>query len=236
MATRPVFVPDTNPDHPQLVHEHEVDFQWLPGRSLQQKKANIAKLHVAAGRRNLAPLLHVTPESDDPLGILVAAANLAIEAENSFLFPLEAVYKGSMVFTGGGPFTDMYRMRDVKIAADARLMDSGNPIGFKFMNLEWGLKSGTMFYDWLVIHSIHRYVKLRSGIRRFKGFTEVDCQSFGHSVCHARSCALYVALAEKRLMDDVIRDQDLFIWTLAQDSFYKTNLGGDGDHRLAEKP
>ena len=221
MATRPVFVPDTDPGNPQLVHEHEVDFQWLPGRSPQQKKANIAKLHAAAGRRNLAPLLHVTSESDDPLGILIAVGNIAVEVGNSFLVPLEAVFKGSMVFTGGGPHTDMFRMRDVEIAADRRLTDSGTHIGFRFMNLAWGLKSGTMFYDWLVINSIHRYGKLRSGIRRFKGFTEVDCHSGANTVCHARSCALYVALAEKKLLDGVIQDQDLFITTLVQDSFYK---------------
>ena len=95
-----------------------------------------------------------------------------------------------MVFTGGGPFTDMFRLRKEEITADERLTGSGNHIGFRFMNLEWGLKSGTMFYDWLVIHSIHRYGKLRSGIRRFKGFTDVDCRSGGHTVCHARSCAL----------------------------------------------
>ncbi len=221
MATRPVFVPDTNPDNPQLVHEHEVDFQWLPGRSPQQKKGNIAKLHAAAAHRNLAPLLDVTADSDDSTGILVGAANLAVEVENSFLIPLKAVFKGSMVFTGGGPFIDMFRMRDVEITADTRLTDSGDHIGYKFMNREWGLKSGTMFYDWLVINSIHRYTKLRSGVRRFKGFTDVGCPSGGHSVCHARSCALYVALAEKKIIDEVIEDQDLFIGTLIRDSFYQ---------------
>ena len=221
MAIRPVFVPDTDPDQSQLFHEHEVDFHWLPGRSLEQKKANIARLHVAAMRRNLAPLLDVSPESDDPLGASICASNLAVEDDRSFLVPLKAVYHGSMVFTGGGPFTDLYRRQEDEIAGDKRLTSSGKHVGFRFMDLEWGLKSDTMFYDWLVIHAIHRYRKLQTGIRRFMGFTEIDCHLHGRTVCHARSCALYVALVEKKLLDEVVGSQDRFIEILTKDSFYK---------------
>ena len=197
MASRPVFVPDTDPDHPKLVHEHEVDFQWQSGRSQKQKKANIAKLHAAAVHRNLVPLLEVTPESDDPLGANICVSNLAVEDDRSYLLPLIAIYNGSKVFTGGGPYTDLYGKGEEEIVGDDRLTGSGEHAGFRFMGLEWGIKSGTMFYDWLVIQAIHRYQKVRTGIRRFKGFTEIDCLAQGKTICHARSCALYVALAEK---------------------------------------
>lgn len=80
-----------------------------------------------------------------------------------------------------------------------------------------------MFYDWLVIHAIDRYRKLRTGIRRFAGFTEIDCLGQGRTICHARSCALYVALAEKKLLDEVIDSQDMFIETLIKDSFYQSD-------------
>ncbi len=221
MAIRPVFVPDTDPDHSQLFHEHEVDFQWQPGRSPQQKKANIVKLHVAAMRRNLAPLLDVSPESNDLFGAHICASNLAVEDDRSFLVPLKAVYQGSKVFTGGGPFTDLYLKQEDEIVGDERLTSSGKHVGFRFRDLEWGAKSGTMFYDWLAIHAIHRYQKLRTGIRRFNGFTEIDCLSRGKTVCHARSCALYVALAGKKLLDEVIDSQDFFIEVLIKDSFYQ---------------
>jgi len=204
MATRPVFVPDIDPDNPQLVHEHEVDFHWLSGPSPEQAKANIAKLHAAAKRRNLAPLLEISPESDDPLGVKICASNLAVEDGRSYLIPLNAVYHESMVFTG-----------------DERLTSSGKHIGFRFMDLEWGTKSGTMFYDWLTIHAIHRYRKLRMEIQRFKGFTEIDCHPQENSVCHARSCALYVALMKKKLLDEVVGNQDRFIEVLTKDSFYQ---------------
>ncbi len=221
MATRPIFVPDTEPDHPQLVHEHEVDFHWLSGRSPEQAKTNIAKLHAAARRRNLTPLLEVSRESDKPLGANICAANLAVEDDRSYLVPLNAVYHGSMVFTGGGPFTDLFGKDDEEIIGDERLTSSGEHVGFRFMDLEWGTKSGTMFYDWLAIHAIHRYRKLRMGIQRFRGFTEIDCHPREKTVCHARSCALYVALVKKKLLDEVVDNQDLFIEVLIKDSFYQ---------------
>ena len=223
MATRPVFVPDIDPDHPQLVHEHEVDFHWLSGPSPEQARANIAKLHAAAGRRNLAPLLEISLGSDEPLGVNICASNLAVEDDRSYIVPLNAVFHGSMVFTGGGPFTDMYGKGEDEIAGDERLTSSGKHVGFRFMDLEWGLKSGTMFYDWLTVHAIHRYRKLRTGIQRFKGFTEIDCHPRERTVCHAKSCALYVALVKKKLLDEVIGSQDLFIETLIRDTFYQSD-------------
>jgi len=221
MATRPVFVPDTDPDHHQLVHEHEVDFQWVSDSSAEQKRDNIAKLHAAARHRNLVPLLEVSSESDDPLGAHISASNLAVEDDRSYLVPLNAAYQGSKVFTGGGPYTDIYLCSEQEIADDSRLVDSGNLAGFRFAGLEWGLKSGTMFYDWLTLQAVHRNPKLRRGIRRFKGFTDITCRFDDDTVCHARSCALYVALLEKKLIDDVVADQNLFIETLVRDSFYQ---------------
>lgn len=223
MATRPVFVPDTDPDldHQQLVHEHEVDFQWVTDPSAEKKKENIAKFHAAARHRNLVSLLEVSSESEDPLGALLAASNLGVADARSYLVPLNAAYHGSKVFTGGGPFIDLYVRSEQEIAADTRLGDSGNLAGFRFAGLEWGRKSGTMFYDWLTLHAIHRNPKLRRGVRRFKGFTDITCRLADDTVCHARSCALYVALVEKKLIDDVLADQDLFIETLVRDSFYQ---------------
>ena len=221
MATRPVFVHDIEPDHGQLVHEHQVDFQWVSASSAGQKKENIAKLHAAARHRNLFPLLEVTQESDHPLGAHVSPSNLAVEDERSYLVPLNAPYHGSKMFTGGGPFTDLYLKDEQEIVGDLRLVESGILGGYRFAGLEWGIKSGTMFYDWLALQAIHRNPKLRRGIRRFKGFTDIACRFGDDAVCHARSCALYVALVEKELIDKVITDQNLYIETLVQDSFYQ---------------
>lgn len=228
MATRPVFVPDADPDHAQLVHEHEVDFQWVPGSSPEARRENIVKLHAAAGHRNLDPLLEVSEESNHPLGVFLGVSNLAVEDDKSYLVPLPAAYQGSKVFTGGGPFTDLFTMGDEEIAADERLTGSGDLAGFRFGGLEWGLKAGTMFYDWLTVQAIHRYPKLRRGLRRFMGFTEIDCRVADTGVCHARSCALYAALAEKKLLEEVVGSQDRFIEVLLRDSFYGPTSGTDG--------
>lgn len=222
MATRLVYIPETDPDLPQLVHEHEVDFQWIPGRTTTQQKANVAKLHRAAAHRNLAPLLEVSAVTEDAFGIQIGPSNLTVQDERSYLVPVVAAFHGSKVFTGGGPFNDLFRQSEAEILADRRLTQSGPLAGYRFLDLEWGLKSGTMFYDWLSVHAIHRQPKLGSGIDRYLGFTDVGCRSGKKSACHARSCALYVALAAKQIIHKVIKDQDLFINTLVRDSFYQS--------------
>lgn len=221
MATRPVFVPSTDPDQPQLFRIHAVDFQWVPGSSAGQQRENIAKLHTAARHRNLAPLLEVSPDFNDPLGFLLGASNLAVEDDKSYLIPLSAAFQGSKVFTGGGPYPDLFTKGEKEIAADNRLVQSGSLVGYRFGGLEWGLKAGTMFYDWLAVQAIHRYPKLRHGILKFKGFTDIHHHSGGRDVCHGRSCALYVALAKKMLLDDAVGSQDRFIEILLRDSFYR---------------
>lgn len=221
MATRPIFVPNLDPDNPQLVHEHEVDFQWVPDRSVEGKRRNIAKLHAAAGRRKLQPLLEVSPASLDPMGAHICAGNLAVEDDKSYLVPLVAAYHGSRVFAAGGPFTDLYRKRPNVIAGDERLTTSGKPIGFRFMGLEWGPKAESLFYDWLVMHAIYRYRRIRAGIGLFAGFTDIDCRPQDTSVCHARSCAFYAALSGSKLLDEVVTSQNRFIEVMLQDPFYK---------------
>ena len=133
MATRPVFIPETAADLPRLVHEHEVDFQWVPGRTVTQLKANLAKLHRAAAHRNLAPLLEVSAVTEDPFGIQVCPSNLTVKDEQSYLVPVVAAFHGSKVFAGGGPFNDLFRKSEAEILADKRLNDSGPLAGYRFL-------------------------------------------------------------------------------------------------------
>jgi hypothetical protein len=203
MATRPVFAPDLDLDQPRLIIEHEVDFHWVPASTPHHERENITRLHKAAGRRNLTPLLEVSAEAGEALGAQVSAANLTVEDDRGYLVPLEAAYQGSKVFTEGGQL-----------------------VGFRFAGLEWGLKSGTMFYDWLTVMAIHRRVKLRHTLLRFKGFTDLECHPGADSICHARSCALFVALTGKKLIDEVTGNQDRFIETLLRDPFFQSSDGG----------
>lgn len=222
MATRPIFVPDTDPGSSHLIHQHEVDFQWASGDAPELKKANIAKLHKAASHRNLSPLLEVSRYADDPLGSRMSLSRLTLKDEASYYVSVSGLYYGSMVFTKGGPFIDLYREHEGDVSSDLRLNSSGPLAGFRFQDLEWGLKAEGMFYDWLVIQAIHRHRNLSSGIMKFVGFTDLEFRSQDPGVCHARSCALYVALVEKKIIDKVLDNQDLFIEALVKDPLYQT--------------
>ena len=204
-----------------LVHEHLVDFQWEPGAAAEQKRANVSRLHKAAAIRNLSPLLEVSPFANDPAGERVAVSRLTLKDENSYFGSVTALYHGSKVFVGGGPFTDLYRADDQTLTTDRRLKESGPLAGFRFGNLEWGLKAQVMFYDWLVVQAIHCHRDLRGVLAKYEGFTDVDCRVPATGICHARSCALYVGLEAKKIVDKVIADQDLFIETLIRDPNYQ---------------
>ena len=221
MATRPIFVPDTDPDSSRLIHRHEVDFQWAPGDAPELKSRNIEKLHTAAAHRNLSPLLEVSGYADDPIGSRLALAQLTLKNEESYYVSVSGLYYGSMVFKNGGPYTDLYRGQGGDHSSDPRLKSSGQLMGFRFQDLEWGLKAEGMFYDWLVIQAVQRHRNLGSGLMKFTGFTDLECPSQGSGVCHARSCALYVALVEKKIIDKVLENQDLFIETLLRDPLYQ---------------
>lgn len=221
MATRPVFVPDTDPGHTQLVHEIEVDFQWAAGMEPETRKTNVARLHAGAAHRKLENLLEVSPFGKDPFGAQVAPARLTVKDDASYFVSLIPLYHGSKVFSGGGPYTDLYRKSEEEILGDERLTESGRFVGFRFQGLEWGLKSGTMFYDWLTLHAIDRNRNLSSAILKYAGFTDVGCLLREAGICHARSCALYVALVGKKILNEVSEDQDKFIRALIKDPFYQ---------------
>ena len=50
MATRSIFIPDTDPDSSRLIHRHEVDFQWVPGESPELKRARIEVATIPASK------------------------------------------------------------------------------------------------------------------------------------------------------------------------------------------
>lgn len=221
MANRPVFVPNTARDHFQLVREVGVEFRWHPGMAPTQKKKNVAELHEAAKRRGIGPLLEVSTKSSDPLGMRLSAFNLAVETDDSWVIPLESAFQGSKVFTGGGPFTDLYGKSGGAVKKDERLCSSGDLTGFSFEGHEWSLEPKTAFYDWLYIHAVHRDESLREAIGSFRAFTDIEFNPKRSINCQARSCALYVALCERDTIEQVLHDRSLFIEMLNRDSFYQ---------------
>ncbi len=219
MAERPVFVPvDTGF---QLIRERPTTFLWHPGMAPSQKKKNVAALHESALRLGITPILEVSTKSDDRLGLRLSAFNLKVEMTEGWAIPLESAYQGSKLFKFGGPFQDMYGKSGFEIKKDERLKSSGSLRGFRFDGLEWELEPKTAFYDWLYIHAVHREPDLRGHLSAYAGFTDIEFNPLKSINCQARSCALYVSLLRRQVLEDVLRNRQVFLDVLSRDSFYQ---------------
>ena len=217
MAERPIFVP--TPNSPELVTEIPFQIAWNPGFAPVQKKKNIAGLHAAAAAAGYAPLLEVSTKSEEKVGQHLSAFHLKVHGNRVGDIPLECAFQGSKVFERGGPYTDLYHAEVRTAKRDSRLQDSGRLLAFKFEDLSFPIEPRTAFYDWLYINAIFPHREWLTRLSRYAGFTDIEFNP-GRSInCQARSCALFVALMAKNLLEDATRSPEAFIELISHHSY-----------------
>jgi len=209
MAKRPVFIPSPRPG--KLVKELLVDFEWYPGMAVSQKQKSIRSLHAAARRRGIDPILEVSTKSGSPLGVRLSSFNLVYESVSGLDWNVESIFQGSKKFECGGPYRDLIGRSGFDIKKDDRLSNSGRLEYFEFNDVRWNLEPKTAFYDWLYLHALNRNDDLAKEILTYRGFTDIEFNPQKSINCQARSCALYVALAEQAMLKTALSDRDLFI-------------------------
>lgn len=222
MAERPIFVP--SPESSELVNEIFVQLEWNSGFAPIQKKKNIAALHASAAKRGFAPLLEVSTKSDSPLGQYLSAFNLKVRSWEFGEIPMECAFQGSKVFDRGGPYTDLYTLADAREARnDNRLRESGRLVGFSFEDTSFPLEPKTAFYDWLYINAISASWKQFSALKQYAGYTDIEFNPYRSINCQARSCALFVTLVSKGVLQRAISSPHAFTELLSRSS-YRPNL------------
>jgi len=219
MAERPVFIPVVEGN--QLVNEKIISFPWHPGMAPSQKKKNILELHKSANKFDITPILEVSTKSDEKLGFLLSAFNLRVTLRDSSIIPLESAFQGSKCFQDGGPYNDLYGKTGSEIKKDERIKNSGDLCSFSFDGQEWKLEPRTAFYDWLYIQAVHRQPNLGQNLENYHAFTDIEFNPRKSFNCQARSCALYVSLMKRQILENVLRDRKLFLEILGQDEFYQ---------------
>lgn len=218
MAERPIFVPVST--GPQLVSEIYFSIVWHSGFAASQKKRNISALHEAAEKMGYSPLLEISTKSDEKLGQRLSAFSLIINNKEAGDIPLECAFQGSKVFEKGGPYKDLYWNDPRQAKRDARLQNSGRLIGFEYEELSFPVDPKTAFYDWLYITAIFPYREWLSRLNRYSAFTDIEFNP-KHSInCQARSCALFLALRNRNLLEDALASPKDFIETLLHHSYH----------------
>ncbi len=217
MPERPIFIPV--PDGPELVKEVFFSIAWHPGFAASQKKKNIRALHDAAATAGYSPLLEISTKSDEKLGRHLSAFHLKVRISRSGEIPLECAFQGSKVFEGGGPYTDLYSGTAATAKRDPRLENSGRLVGFKLQSFSFPLLPRTAFYDWLYLNAIYPHREWLTKLNRFAGFTDIEFNPARSINCQARTCALFVALLAKNLLEAAVSSPSTFIKLLSAHTY-----------------
>ena len=208
MAERPVFVPSTKGS--RLVIEVPIEFTWHPGMAPSQKKKNVAELHQAARARGLNNLLEVSSKSEIEIGRRLSAFHQKVTV-GSTRFPLESVFQSSKEFELGGPYSDLLSVDPRDAKRDPRLQDSGKLKRFTFRGRHFPLSPPTVFYDWLYFSAIFPERDWLRRLGQLDGFTDIEFNPARSINCQARSCALFVSLEKRGLLDEAMSSFDAFL-------------------------
>lgn len=224
MAERPIFV--STPDSSELVKEIFFQITWHSGFARVQKERNIEELERAAAAGGYRNLLEISTKSNSERGQHLSAFHMTAETKSHGTIKLELAFQGSKVFEHGGPFTDLYRKREKEIGEakrDPRLQSSGKLIGFQFEGFTWPLEPKTAFYDWLYVSFLKKYRDWAPKLYAYGGFTDVEFNPHRSINCQARSCALFLSLMKRNLVEEATRSPEAFIGTLLT-SHYRPQL------------
>lgn len=230
MAERPIFVPA--PDEPELVKEIYLPLKWHSGFARVQKEKNVVALHEAAAAAGYSPVLEVSSKSAEKLGRHLSAFHLKVQRRSGEI-PLESAFQGSKVFERGGPFTDLYAADAREAKRDPRLRESGGIVAFEFDDVRFPIEPRTAFYDWLYINAIYPHREWLKRLDRYVAFSDIEFNP-EHSVnCQARSCALFVSLMTKAMLDSAVESPQAFTDTLAAHAYRPRQVERAGQHALA---
>ena len=224
MAIRPVFVVDEGKD--SLIKEENIEFDFHNGMAISQKQKSIRSLHEAAKDAGVENILEVSTKSETELGNRLSAFNLSyFSNQMNKRISLEAAFQGSKVFETDGPHTDLYTKEPFEIKKDERISREKKIIGFEFEGIKWQTEPKTAFYDWIYLKAVKSNIEELNNtmfmqILDYTAFTDIEFNPKKSINCQARSCALYVSLARKELLDIALESKEAFLDILSKDSFY----------------
>ena len=215
MANRPVYLAK---DVPPYVERVDIEFKFYSGFSTKQKHLSIKSLHDAFNETYPdKKVLEISSKSENPLGVKAGAFNLQFRYHDSDkILSVESAYQGSKVFSNGGPYVDLLEKNSRDAKKDERIKNSGDLIGFIFLNEDFPLEPKTYFYDWLYINALHSNSDLAEEILKYDAFTDIEFNPQKSFNCQAAAAALFVGLSRADLISDVLTHKENFLEIIYQ--------------------
>ncbi len=173
----------------QKVYAKMVDFEWVPGLSVTQKKKSIANLH---GKLD-GMALEVSTKSSENIGLKLSAFNLHLDGS-----ALENVFQSSKCFTMGGPYRDLLTVSPKEAKRDERLKSSGRLIGFNYNDEMWKLEPKTAFYDYIYIKAVKESIEPEEiqQVMNYEYFTDIEFNPKKSINTQQRSVAIIKAMLQ----------------------------------------
>jgi len=180
------------------------EFTWNGGFAVSQKQKNITALHESFHKRFPdRKLLEISSKSMQELGTQLSAFRLCKEVPSlRKCVPVECVFQGGKVFSGGGPYTDLYLAAPRDAKRDHRLKNSGMLCGFRFEGMTIPLTPRTAFYNWLYINALLENPGYTRQLLAYDAFTDIEFNPEKSINCQAEAAALAVALSRLGLLEE----------------------------------
>jgi len=221
MTERPIFQPIKQGD--VLVKKINVEFSWFPGFSKEQKQKSIDSFHQqAAEKHNIEQVLEISTKSKVAVGLSASAFNLKMTTKSGMRASVESFYQGSKVFSGGGPYTDIYKKNSLEAKKDERLRTNQELKCFEFFGTSWGLNDH--FYDWLYLNALLQNEKITAELIKYQAFSDIEFNPKKSFNCQAYSAALYSSAFERGFNLNEIRDPKKFKQLFPRDKLINFQL------------
>ena len=208
MANRPVF--EVSLDSKLFVRK-DIEFQWFRGFAISQKRKCINSLHQNYLSLNKDKhILEISSKSENELGVKLSAFNLMIH-KNGKSFSVESAYQSGKIFEHGDPYIDLLDKPSINAKKDERLKNNGQIIGFSFYNETFSINPLTYFYNWLYINALNDNDDLNKQLINYDAFTDIVFNPQKSLNCQAAAAAIYVSLRKQNLLQQALKDKNLFL-------------------------
>lgn len=227
MAVRPVYIAKKGTIGVEIIN---IEFNWFPGFSVQQKQKSIESLHSTIKKEKDIELLEVSSKSQVDLGIKLSAFNLSFFTKRNKKISVESAFQGSKVFENGGPYIDLLEKTSKEAKQDERIRNSGKLKMFKLLNKEFDINPKTFFYDWLYINTLNQInnKELVKDVLFYEAFTDIEFNPKKSINCQAYSLALFVSLINNNMLEKALESKESFLNILSKEYNYPKNITSQG--------
>jgi hypothetical protein len=205
MASRPIFIPCH--EGGAFVLKQDVEFQWHPGMSINQKRRSIRSLHEASV---VQPVLEISSKSESAFGQSLSAFNLHLLV-NQDSHPVENWFQASKSESQGTGFPHLLTKHPREGGRFFREKEAFELHHFHHQGRDYPLVPQTAFYDWIYVSALMQESNLARDLGSYGGFSDIEFNPKRSINCQAKSAALFCGLVRAGKLENAMLSWENFV-------------------------